>query len=439
MRIACVVPKDFSPFHPDTKIFFPSKEKEGGGEVHIFAGENGTGKTRLLSVIAASCGNPRELDKRVFARIGALVFSMNDSHLGVWRHAAEVLWRTDIRKDSVESRINRVSSGNEDELQALFGNPHPSSNSLTRPPSSIPTLAMAFRGVAALQDSPIQPLATLASKVNGNVLTFSHEQSDDLLIAQSLTNLKIKSAIAAQSSNLDNRDYRMCVAIEQAIHGITGRRFQVSVETHPQVHLEIRWGDQKMTFAQLPDGLRSLIGWLVGCVARLDAFLPTDDKPLEHPAIILLDEPESHLHPAWQRRLLPAAQLLLPNAQFFVATHSPFVISSVNSGWIHVFRADGLGAVTVDKPKPCSAGDSYLDVVEDILNVPEWYDPETETLLSAFRDMKRQVLVDPDPQVNDELEKLAQEISCRSDSLRGIISRELKQLRIQLETKQASA
>lgn len=40
--------------------------------------------------------------------------------------------------------------------------------------------------------------------------------------------------------------------------------------------------------------------------------------------LLLVDEPELHLHPQWQARLLPTLQKLAPEAQLIVATHSSY-------------------------------------------------------------------------------------------------------------------
>lgn len=40
--------------------------------------------------------------------------------------------------------------------------------------------------------------------------------------------------------------------------------------------------------------------------------------------LLLIDEPELHLHPQWQARLLPTLRKLAPDAQLVVATHSAF-------------------------------------------------------------------------------------------------------------------
>lgn len=44
----------------------------------------------------------------------------------------------------------------------------------------------------------------------------------------------------------------------------------------------------------------------------------------EFDGLLLIDEPELHLHPQWQARLLPTLRKLAPQAQIMVATHSAY-------------------------------------------------------------------------------------------------------------------
>ncbi len=53
------------------------------------------------------------------------------------------------------------------------------------------------------------------------------------------------------------------------------------------------------------------------------------------PGIVLIDEIELHLHIAWQKKVLPFLVKTFPNLQFIVATHSPFVVSSIESSVIY--------------------------------------------------------------------------------------------------------
>ncbi len=56
--------------------------------------------------------------------------------------------------------------------------------------------------------------------------------------------------------------------------------------------------------------------------------------------IILIDEPELHLDPQWHRQVLKALQLLKPECQIIVATHSPEIYDSVMSFERHFLVPD---------------------------------------------------------------------------------------------------
>ena len=52
-------------------------------------------------------------------------------------------------------------------------------------------------------------------------------------------------------------------------------------------------------------------------------------NPLEGNAVVLIDEIDLHLHPQWQRAVIPRLETTFPHCQFIVSTHSPQVISEV--------------------------------------------------------------------------------------------------------------
>ena len=45
--------------------------------------------------------------------------------------------------------------------------------------------------------------------------------------------------------------------------------------------------------------------------------------------LLLLDDPETHFHPEWQRKLRPALQSVLPKGQIVVATRSEFILEDL--------------------------------------------------------------------------------------------------------------
>ena len=52
--------------------------------------------------------------------------------------------------------------------------------------------------------------------------------------------------------------------------------------------------------------------------------------------IVMIDEIELHLHPAWQQRILPTLQRIFPRIQFIVTTHSPQVVSSISQECVRI-------------------------------------------------------------------------------------------------------
>ncbi len=441
MRITAVQFRDFAPF-ADANIEFPRcAAHQTVGEVQLLTGQNGTGKTRLLCLLAAACGNRAALNARIgpSSASDTAVVGEHGTDESVWGlRQNETFWLSG--RGAATSILRAILTGGSIAMRG-FDADTPRSPFIVSPPGQAggPLLAaaLAFRGMARVSDAKISALAPVKLESPAEHLTFEPAKNEDLIICQSMANLKMGAAMdfLRKSPKTQSRAIQLVERLEGAVTRITGRDFSFEVTSHPEVGLRVFWGGVTMTLQQLPDGLRAIIGWLVSCVSKLNALFPDHSDPLSLPLILLLDEPEGHLHPAWQRKVLPAAQVLFPQAQIFAATHSPFVISSVNEGWIHILRANESGVVTVDKPRECSKGDTYLDVVEDILGVKEWYDPETEDLLAKFRAMRDDVLVGREE--HSRLEGFAKVIANRSDSLRDLMAREMRQVE-RLQTPAAS-
>lgn len=424
MRIDAIAFEGFSPF-ANGEMLFPAKP-EGSrlAEVQIFTGQNGTGKTRLLSLLASALGNDSELEKRLNgSKIEAAARATEGKIMAVWRrhHGAGIVPHGP--HSDLTSILKQGIMGLSDGWESLGANV-----SKREQRNMAPFAAMAFKGTATITDANVTPLSPIVIKDPIQLLVFDKANEESQQICQSLVNIKMAAAMdnLDNDASIDTRAIRISAKLEEAVSIVTSRRVRFSVKPSPKLNLKVSWGSETMQFMQLPDGLRCLIGWLVSCVAKLDALFPEHPDPLSIPIVLLLDEPEGHLHPAWQRQLLPAAQSLLPNGQFFVATHSPFVISSIGEGWIHVLRADEEGKVRFDEARECSKGDSYMEVVEDILGVREWYDPESEGLLTQFRKIKNEVLGGAWNR-ESELRESAKIIAERSESLRDLVGGELLQ------------
>lgn len=89
---------------------------------------------------------------------------------------------------------------------------------------------------------------------------------------------------------------------------------------------------RELTFDILPDGFSAFLSILMDLFVRLDLIRKNVGNVTYDPCgIVLIDEPETHLHLSLQYQVLPILTKLFPNVQFIVATHSPAVISSIKN------------------------------------------------------------------------------------------------------------
>lgn len=109
--------------------------------------------------------------------------------------------------------------------------------------------------------------------------------------------------------------------------------------------IDIRYNDGKVYFyfidgresesELLSDGYRRLVNIVMDIAFRcalLNKTMYGDQCYKYTHGTVIIDEIDEHLHPALQVRVLKALQKTFPKIQFIVSSHSPLVISSVESG-----------------------------------------------------------------------------------------------------------
>lgn len=79
---------------------------------------------------------------------------------------------------------------------------------------------------------------------------------------------------------------------------------------------------------------------------------------------VFIDEIESHLHSQWQSKIVLLLKELFPNTTFFLATHSPIVLSQLREGEAYLLKRDADDVVRV-VPVRSPNKRSFLDVLED--------------------------------------------------------------------------
>ena len=118
---------------------------------------------------------------------------------------------------------------------------------------------------------------------------------------------------------------------------------------------------------QLSDGEKCLLALAGDLARRLAIANPNPDcNPLEGSGVVLIDEIELHLHPKWQRAIIPNLKKTFPNCQFIITTHSPQVISDLK--WVHLLRSTSEGIAIKRVP---SFGKDSNRILETLMGTPE--------------------------------------------------------------------
>lgn len=130
--------------------------------------------------------------------------------------------------------------------------------------------------------------------------------------------------------------------------------------------LSVQQGDQQLSIFNLGAGAQILAAFVVDLLRHMHArfgalhFSHHQQRPIvKHEGVVLIDEVEAHLHPAWQRRLGVWLCEHFPNVQFIVTTHSPFVCQAASEGGLILLPAPG-------SPEPVRIADA--DVYHKAVN-----------------------------------------------------------------------
>ena len=91
------------------------------------------------------------------------------------------------------------------------------------------------------------------------------------------------------------------------------------------------------------DGIKAAFSLVADIAYRCARLNPAfgEDACQKTQGVVMIDEVDLFLHPAWQQRILPDLRRIFPKIQFIVTTHSPQVVSSVPPECIRIVDDNG--------------------------------------------------------------------------------------------------
>ena len=110
--------------------------------------------------------------------------------------------------------------------------------------------------------------------------------------------------------------------------------------------------------------------------------------------ILFIDEIENHLHPSWQRRVIPALRKHFPGLQIFATTHSPFVVAGLKKGQVHkLYREGGViktPKLSEEEKEQRIVGWTVEEILREFMGVDDPTDEETAVAAAFLRWLLRQ-------------------------------------------------
>lgn len=154
------------------------------------------------------------------------------------------------------------------------------------------------------------------------------------------------------------------VNFSKKLPGIDVLDFFVSVYEEDGLCLETKDG-QNPQFEKLPAGYKRIFYMALDIAYRSYILNGTTDSE----GIVVIDEIDLHLHPALEQVVLQCFQETFPNIQFIVSTHSPLVLTGVETEGkpnviLHMVSDDTKPEVTHD-----IYGIDYNTGIEDVMGV----------------------------------------------------------------------
>jgi len=125
-------------------------------------------------------------------------------------------------------------------------------------------------------------------------------------------------------------------AVRDAIYNILSdehnqfEKLSINWLNNPNGEMMICKGETPLNINQLSSGEKTLLALVADLARRLAIANPHRENPLMGNGVVLIDELDLHLHPRWQRAVVPQLQKTFPNCQFIVTTHSPLVLSNIS-------------------------------------------------------------------------------------------------------------
>jgi energy-coupling factor transporter ATP-binding protein EcfA2 len=329
---------------------FGPKQSPG---LHVILGDNGSGKSTFLRAIALALLGPEEVPA---LREDWGTWIRGDNRDGIVK--LEIQFEQSV--DKVAGKGNAAR-----DLKHAWGvkiEKHELSAKLVPLPEKIETKRFIWSGKPGWFSAAYGPFRRFAGGDKDlEKLYDSHPRlarhlslfGEGVALSETLSwlqNLKFKALEAEKRGDPDSHEDRLL--LKKVIEFINQEDFlphQAQIEEISSKSVKFVDGNgYQIRVEELSDGYRSILSMTFELIRQLvsvygvrGVFGDTNQKVIQAPGVVLIDELDAHLHPTWQQRIGIWLTTYFPKIQFLVTTHSPIICQAVSTGSIFRLAAPG--------------------------------------------------------------------------------------------------
>ncbi|MGL4385911.1 MAG: AAA family ATPase [Snodgrassella alvi] len=292
----------------------------------MLTGKNGSGKTQLINLLH------NFLEKRIVQQKND--FQELTLELKKARQYSEILSKSDANYDLYFKSKKELEA----EIQDIL-NPIIETSDIELLIANYNDGKVVCLKFEATRQAKIENTESVKSIESLKQQNSSLNKSDALYFEQYLVSYKIQQAYANSKEIGNNQQEAENI---QVWFNKLEYDFRALFEDD-QLSIEFYYKNQRFLIHQLdkePYGFQQLSSGFSSILAVYAELLTKirlrDLTPDELKGIVLIDEIDAHLHPSLQRKIFSFLTHAFPNIQFIIATHSPFVVSSVDNAVIFV-------------------------------------------------------------------------------------------------------
>ena len=150
-----------------------------------------------------------------------------------------------------------------------------------------------------------------------------------------------------------------------------------------QVETPFGW----VSINELSLGYKTTIAWLIDFATKMMYYNEKSKTPFDEPAILILDEIDLHMHPAWQREIIQNLTELFPRTQFIVTAHSPLIAQAALDSNLALLKRTTDQIKIINEPAIIRSWRIDQVLTSDLFGLQESRSPKVEKILRQRRNL----------------------------------------------------